>query len=95
MFSWVKNLIGHARGIGGCLCCGDRWSWKPIHSTYYSSSRGCFPLCESCWQAASSSEIRRYYSEIVKLWRRGGSLYSQEKEDGIVAAALKEKGFLV
>ncbi len=91
MFNWVKNLIGHAQGIGGCLCCGDRWSWKPIHNTDYLSGRGCFPLCEPCWQAAGPSEIRYYYSELVRLWRRGGSFYNQEFEDHLITVALNEK----
>ncbi len=93
MFNWVKNLIGHVQGIGGCLRCGDRWNWKPIHNTYYTTTKGCFPLCEPCWQAARPGEIRHYYSELVRLWRRDGSFCSQEFEDAIVAAALEEKGF--
>ncbi len=94
MFNWVKNLIGYGQGVGGCLRCGDKWSWKPIHSTYYSTTHGCFPLCQPCWQTAGPNQIQRYYRELVKLWRRNGSFYSQEFEDAIVAVALEEKGFL-
>ena len=94
MFNWVKNLIGGAQGFSGCFRCGDKWNWKPSHTTYYLITRGCFPLCEPCWQVAQPSDIQYYYSEIVRLWRRDGSFYSQEFEDAIVAAALEEKGFL-
>ena len=93
MFSWVKNLIGHARGIGGCLRCGDRWNWKSLHVTMYTTSRGCFPLCESCWRGAGPGEIERYYSELVRRWRQDGSFYDQEFEDHLIEVALKEKGF--
>ena len=91
MFRWVKNLIGCAQGSGSCLRCGDKWNWKPLHITNYSSDRGCFPLCEPCWQAAGPDQIRRYYGEIVGLWRRGGSFYDQEFEDRLIAVALHEK----
>ncbi len=91
MFSWVKNLIGRAQGVGGCLRCGDKWNWKPFHSTYYSAGRGCFPLCEPCWQAAVPDEIRRYYGEIVRMWRRGGSYHDQAFEAHLIAVALDEK----
>ena len=95
MFHWIKNFIGFVKGVGGCLRCKDRWNWKSIHVTNYSASRGCFPLCGPCWRAASPDEIKRYYGEIVRMWRRDGSFYSQEFEDGLVDIALKEKGYAV
>ena len=93
MFNWVKNLIGYANGIGGCLRCGDRWNWKPIHSTMYSTTNSCFPLCEPCWQGATPGDIRHYYSELVRMWRRDGSFYDQEFEDDLIGKALREMDF--
>ncbi len=93
MLGWVKNFIGYVQGIGGCLRCGDKWNWKSFHVTQYSIINGCFPLCSPCWRAAGPDQIERYYGELMRMWRRGGSFYSQEDENSIIAAALKEKGF--
>jgi hypothetical protein len=95
MFRWIKNFLGATKGYGGCLKCKDRWTWKSVHDTAYSATRGCFTLCEPCWQGATPGEIRHYYSEIVRMWRRDGSFYNQEFEDDLVSIALKEKNYAV
>ena len=94
MLRLIKNFLGS--GWGGCLRCKDRWSWKPPHVTEeITPGHGCFPLCEPCWQRATPKEIKYYYSELVRLWRRGGSFYSQDDENCLINIALKEKGYAV
>ena len=93
MIHWIRNIIGAIQGFGGCFQCKDKWNWKASHVTNYSNTNGCFPLCDSCWQKATPTEIKHYYRELVRMWRRDGSFYDQEFENHIVNMALKEKDF--
>lgn len=80
----ARNARGRAAGYGGCLRCGDSWSWKPSHTTYYGNaqaqpskdhpspeivaSKGCFPLCEECWSSLTIRQRLPYYETLVDMW---------------------------
>ncbi len=50
-----------------------RW-WGLIgvesHSTRYSESAACFPLCEGCWSKLTPKERLPYYDMLVEEWIR-------------------------
>lgn len=65
----LKNLRGRAAGFGSCLRCDDSTLWKPMHTTWYTASQGCFPLCEECWrQLATPQERWVYYQQLISAW---------------------------
>ena len=70
MSRWVKNVIGDARGYGGCDRCDDRWNWKKPHTIWYSDAGGMFPLCEECYQEITPQER---YDYCKNLWIEWGS----------------------
>lgn len=58
------------RGYGTCLRCDYPWSHVDGHSTQYSNSSGCFPLCEECWQELATPEARMpFYRLLWERWR--------------------------
>ncbi len=54
-----------------CECCGRSWAWREVeeHTTYYSHYRGCFPLCEICWQAMTPTQRVAFYWRLHRNWR--------------------------
>jgi hypothetical protein len=46
------------------------WNHTESHDTEYTPSRGCFPLCESCWQELGTPKKRLpFYSKMWASWR--------------------------
>ena len=89
MFGWLRTIIGHVQGYGGCAHCHHTWNWKKGHmipfaahktrtlldgSPYYYARM--FPLCEECYQKLSPEKRLNYCKE---LWRKWGS--PKEKVD--------------
>lgn len=68
--SWPASFLRATNpGYSYCLRCGTPWSNVKEHSTSYSSSQGCFPLCEPCWQMLGSPEARiEYYKILIDWW---------------------------
>ena len=89
----AKNLTGRAAGYGYCLECGDTWDWKSYHCTTYEEGRGCFALCDECWDMADRHGVLSAYSRMIREWRSTGSWYPPEKGAIILSAALREKGW--
>jgi hypothetical protein len=61
----IRNYIGRRKGYGGCTRCGDTWNWKAEHVTEFERGRGCFPLCEECWQSLTPEQRLPYYMAHV------------------------------
>lgn len=57
-----------ALGMGKCGSCGRAWNICKGHSTKYSSYKGCFPLCEDCWEEMSVQERMPYYISLMDEW---------------------------
>lgn len=64
------------RGTGYCGRCGLPWACVTSHTTYYGDPlgeggmRGCFPLCEDCWQTLGHPEARiPYYRVLIEHWQ--------------------------
>ena len=54
---------------GCCYRCRRPWACVPHHTTRYSRTRGCFPLCETCWAELESPEARLpYYRSLWTRW---------------------------
>jgi hypothetical protein len=64
--AFVLRLL--APGFGSCGRCGVPWKFVEEHDTKYSSSGGCFPLCESCWSALTIPERLPYYRDLMYTW---------------------------
>ena len=65
-------------GLGYCFRCRRPWSTRlfgvEYHETMYASDRGCFPLCQGCWEELGSAEARLpYYRLLWELWESQGS----------------------
>ena len=61
-----------APGYGWCYRCKRPWKYAEPHTTWYSESAGCFPLCETCWTRLGAPEARRPYYERHIQEDRGG-----------------------
>jgi hypothetical protein len=73
-----RNLLGRRAGYGGCLACGDTWSWKKNHVTHYTTFNGCFPLCEECWAGMTIDERLHYYRILTFVtWEDRENLWPQ------------------
>jgi hypothetical protein len=69
---WLRKV--HP-GWGWCLRCGLPWPKTEAHTPHYVdpetgwASRGCFPLCEDCWQRLGHPEARiPYYGALIEHW---------------------------
>ena len=93
MIRLLKNLWGRLQGWGGCSRCHDSFTWKPWHETTYEPGTGCFPLCQPCFLQADRDDIIAAYSNLMRLWRQGGSWVPPQREEQIVNAALQERGY--
>ena len=45
----ISRLLFPSHGY--CGKCQTTWSLVKEHTTMYSDTRGCFPLCEKCWRS--------------------------------------------
>src|SRR6266699_2498920 len=55
---------------GSCLCCGISWWLKGWHSTNFSDSEGCFPLCEFCWSRMTPDQRLPFYEYLINEWQQ-------------------------
>lgn len=62
------SLLGLGIGMTGCLKCATPWDCVRSHSTTYSGSSGCFPLCERCWDELTPTQRLPYYRKLIDLW---------------------------
>lgn len=86
----VNNVAGAMAGYGCCYKCRDTWNWKPSHSTRYSESASCFPLCEECWDALTPTERYSFYMEMVRDWTRTGGV-AEGTQEAIEKAVMEGK----
>lgn len=74
-----------------CLRCGMPWNIAKDHTTwyeFYDQRRGCFPLCEKCWEILGCAEARiEYYATLFELWESGEAVIDEE-EKRIIAKAV-------
>ncbi len=68
----VERIL--APGYGTCGKCKRPWKYVQGHSTTYTEdgSRGCFPLCEECWESLFPDERLPYYKELYNRWASYG-----------------------
>lgn len=58
-----------APGYSHCGKCETPWKFVRRHTTEIDNSRGCFPLCERCWQELETPEARLpFYAELWRSW---------------------------
>jgi hypothetical protein len=56
-------------GFGRCSRCDTPWNFVHEHSTDYDHGRGCFPLCEECWEDLATPEARLpFYRVLWEQW---------------------------
>ena len=88
---WLRRIIGNITKpltfYGTCGRCNRHWGICEYHVTHFSSSEGCFPLCEECWQELTPETRLPYYRE---LWEQRGTS-SVERWEKIKKAVLEEK----
>jgi len=62
-----------APGYSACGRCRRPWKFCDGHSTRYSDSHGCFPLCEQCWLELTVEQRMPFYRYLV--WGTWASSY--------------------
>lgn len=77
-------------GYGQCGRCFLAWPDTKGHTTEYSESGGCFPLCEDCWTELTPKERLPYYRQLWLSWHQWGPVTHVKWED-IEAAVLAGK----
>lgn len=50
--------------LGQCGNCKVSWKWVDGHSTMFTQSSGCFPLCEKCWSELTPEQRLPFYREL-------------------------------
>jgi len=61
-------------GWGHCRRCGRPWRFVQYHTTNFwrspegRSGRGCFALCEQCWESLSPTKRLPYYDQVIDGW---------------------------
>lgn len=66
--------------LGRCGRCNISWKWVEGHSTQYSETSGCFPLCEKCWGELMPAERLPFYRDLWNSWRREFTRFGIEKD---------------
>ena len=63
-----KLLQFFAFGYSTCGRCNIPWKFVKNHVTFFEKNRGCFSLCESCWQELSIKERLPFYYDLINKW---------------------------
>lgn len=73
-------------GYGCCFRCKMPWASVKSHSTNYTKTEGCFPLCEDCWESLTVKERLPYYYLLWMSWeskhRPNWNLIEEAVRDG-------------
>lgn len=76
-------------GFSCCMRCGFPWNKVKSHTTWYKirdverevAGKGCFPLCEGCWELLGAPEARiEYYQMLLDEWEKIGVPVSEEEK---------------
>ncbi len=67
-----------APGYGTCYKCQRPWKFVKSHSTQYTETWGCFPLCEGCWSSMTPRERLPYYRQLWLNW--GGEETAKDEQ---------------
>lgn len=59
-----------APGYSWCLQCKTPWRFVKGHTTKYTQSNGCFPLCEKCWAELTPEQRLPFYRALIIEWAR-------------------------
>jgi len=85
-----RRLAWASPGYSTCGRCGTPWNHTQRHSTEYSETEGCFPLCEACWSELTPEQRLPYYVKMIFGWEQYGPV-EQEKVAAIREAVLAGK----
>lgn len=98
----MRKIIGRISQFlfpfyGFCYCCGRTWNVCNEHVTNYQSNhgrlvtRGCFPLCERCWQELTIEERLPYYEKLWDGWVKQGTDKTDDTKNLIILAVREGK----
>lgn len=96
-WSYARRRIRGALNIGfGCQRCHMSHDLVMFHSTSYSASSGCLPLCEPCWSELTPTQRVPYYRALYEIWIRDQKKWLENHDEdydlepwgNIVAAVL-------
>lgn len=60
-----------------CQKCDTTWAFVKPHCTDYEEGKGCFPLCEKCWNELTPEERLPYYRMLWNIW----SYWNKQNEE--------------
>jgi hypothetical protein len=59
-----------APSYGFCKKCKTPWRFVREHTTSYGTrGRGCFPLCQKCWDELTPQTRLPFYRALVMSWK--------------------------
>ncbi len=67
--SWISSIT--SSGYSGCQRCKTKWGGlfkAKYHVTYYCENKGCFPLCQICWEELTPIQRLSYYKILISEW---------------------------
>ncbi len=67
--------------FSNCHRCYRKWNIVIGHTTKFTDTDGCFPLCESCWTVLTPYERLPYYKQLYLDWERGDPNLDHKWED--------------
>lgn len=76
-------------GWGSCYKCQTTWNLVDNHTTNYTSSSGCFPLCELCWSELTISKRIPFYHQLLDEWFKDKTLLNGETKQDLEILIIK------
>jgi hypothetical protein len=76
--TWSQRL---APGYSWCFRCETPWLFVPNHTTDYRPDKGCFALCEKCWQELTPQQRLPYYRQLWEHWNQSGLSEAEEWQE--------------
>ena len=77
--------------MGSCGSCGMTWNVCEGHSTNYTESSGCFPLCELCWKELTPETRLPFYRKLWDSWEKENVVDKDNRWKNIEKAVLEGK----
>lgn len=80
----LLTAIFGTRGYGTCQKCKLPWCYLDYHVTNYNQTRGCFPLCEYCWQSLTPEDRLPFYKDLLISWQRWEAILESETKHNYI-----------
>ena len=80
MSFFYKILMPRFSSLERCERCGRTSNVGKDHLTIYALGKGCFPLCEDCWQKLEPETRLPYYRKSFEKWEHNYANWDDVKK---------------